>query len=510
MKPHRKATPPQPAEQLRTRIEEFVRSCRSPAVLEPGDKTIPLEAGRFDLTIQGSLLVMHAWNAETSLVRRIVAIREETRGRLDLRIRRLGQAEGVLTILDLARAGPHWARQADRLEFRERFRRLLLRRFGEWEVSQISSGADLEHSLSPAFSRALLTHAGGAFAAIGAADNSDPASSDQILSFGLIWLDYLRAREQSAGRNGRVVAGLKLFLPQHRTTVTANRLAFLDPGAAACELFEFGPDLSTARVDEKDYGNLKTALEAAPAEIAPSPQVAGWLDQLGSDFAVERDLRADGVISLRLRGLEFARAWADRMSFGVEQDHPLTPANFDRVERLALRLVEARSADAPDKQDWLYRAAPEKWLESRVRAELAEVDSSLAPQPLYTQVPAVAGADRGIIDLLACDHKGRLAVVELKASEDLHLPLQGLDYWMRVKWHLDRGEFQKLGYFPGLPLQPLPPRLLLVSPVFDFHPTTETILRYFSPQVEVERVGLSAEWREKLKVVFRARGAEKR
>jgi hypothetical protein len=29
----------------------------------------------------------------------------------------------------------------------------------------------------------------------------------------------------------------------------------------------------------------------------------------------------------------------------------------------------------------------------------------------------------------------RLAVGELKADEDIHLPLQALDYWPRVEWH---------------------------------------------------------------------------
>ena len=56
-------------------------------------------------------------------------------------------------------------------------------------------------------------------------------------------------------------------------------------------------------------------------------------------------------------------------------------------------------------------------------------------------MPAFAGVERGILDLLAVDHTGRLAIVELKASADLQLPLQALDYWIRVKWHLDRGEF---------------------------------------------------------------------
>ncbi|MGA7928320.1 MAG: hypothetical protein WCA20_20300 [Candidatus Sulfotelmatobacter sp.] len=54
-----------------------------------------------------------------------------------------------------------------------------------------------------------------------------------------------------------------------------------------------------------------------------------------------------------------------------------------------------------------------------------------------------------MIDGLAVTHAGRLAVVELKADEDIHLPLQGLDYWSRVEWHHARGEFPRFGYFEG-------------------------------------------------------------
>jgi hypothetical protein len=37
-----------------------------------------------------------------------------------------------------------------------------------------------------------------------------------------------------------------------------------------------------------------------------------------------------------------------------------------------------------------------------------------------------------MIDVLAVTREGRLAVLELKAEKDIHLPLQGLDYWSRV------------------------------------------------------------------------------
>jgi hypothetical protein len=61
-----------------------------------------------------------------------------------------------------------------------------------------------------------------------------------------------------------------------------------------------------------------------------------------------------------------------------------------------------------------------------------------------------------MINLLTATRDGRLAVVELKADEDIRLPMQGLDYWSRVAWHHERGEFQRFGYFPGRELLSTP------------------------------------------------------
>jgi len=76
-----------------------------------------------------------------------------------------------------------------------------------------------------------------------------------------------------------------------------------------------------------------------------------------------------------------------------------------------------------------------------------------------------------MLDLLSVDKDGRLAVIELKADEDLHLALQGLDYWVRVRWHQRQnpdpnsglGEFQRHGYFGGVRLAESDPRLYLVA-----------------------------------------------
>ena len=92
--------------------------------------------------------------------------------------------------------------------------------------------------------------------------------------------------------------------------------------------------------------------------------------------------------------------------------------------------------------------APERWLESLVVHNVAPWTSG-STRFVYSQVPAFAALDRAMLDVLTCTRDGRLAVLELKADEDIHLPLQGLDYWARVRWQQQHGEFARKGYFAG-------------------------------------------------------------
>ena len=135
------------------------------------------------------------------------------------------------------------------------------------------------------------------------------------------------------------------------------------------------------------------------------------------------------------------------------------------------------------------------------------VDEQLDSGCLYSQVPAFSASDRAMIDVLTVTRAGRLTVVELKADEDIHLPLQGLDYWSRVAWHQGRGEFQRFGYFPGRELSNAEPLLFLVSPALHVHPATDTLLHYISPVVQWRLVGIDERWRKEVKVVFRKRAA---
>jgi hypothetical protein len=118
-------------------------------------------------------------------------------------------------------------------------------------------------------------------------------------------------------------------------------------------------------------------------------------------------------------------------------------------------------------------------------------------------VPAFSGTDRGVIDILSVTRAGRLAVIELKLHEEINLPMQGLDYWLRVKWLHGRGQFQPAGYFPEIGLASSPPLLYLVSPAFRFHSSTDRLIRYLDPAIEVVQIGLNDQWREQVKVLFR-------
>jgi hypothetical protein len=447
-------------------------------------------------------LTLHAWDEHRNLVRRVTGHKAEQTGRLELIVEMFPRRSGKVLLIDLARpAAASVATREKRLSFREQFRTLLSRQFPLWKIAELSSELDLEHSLSARYPRAMLKRGSSALAAIGVSPHG--AGADGVLTFGLIWLDHLRQRTPNL-----TVEGLVLFLPQGQERTTCLRLRWLDPSLAQWQVYVYAPEGHAGQADLKDYGNVDTRLEPyCDYRAGLSGQVLGWVERIAADQAVALTGKRDGGVSLSVRGMEFARAKGERLEFGLTQKVLAREPNLKEIEGIARELARLRAQDAADRENPLYRAQPECWLESQARAHLADIDASLEPAPLYGQVPAFAGGERGVLDLLAAERTGRLAVLELKASEDVHLPLQALDYWLRVEWHLERGEFSERGYFPGISLVRKPPRLLLIAPALDFHPKTETILRYFSPSIPVERIGLGVEWRKKLRVIFRVRGS---
>src|SRR5690242_16424927 len=193
------------ADENRAAIEAFLRSCRQPALLEPGEELIPL-TDNYAIETRGARLTMQAWDRTRNLTRRVTAIRDRAAGKLELTVERFAKREGQMFLLDLSRkTGAELGRRSGRLVFRERFRLFLRRQFPDWKLAELSAEANLEFSLSPAFPRAFLRHGQHGWAALACPPEGDAAA---ILTFGLIWLDYLRAREQRV-----TMEGLAIYVP---------------------------------------------------------------------------------------------------------------------------------------------------------------------------------------------------------------------------------------------------------------------------------------------------------
>ncbi len=470
-------------------IQRFIAQAKRPVAFEPGEEPMPLATGSYEVRLDGTRLLFQVWTTERNLVRRVTAVASEAAGQLDLTIERFGKRTGVLQLLDAARpAAIQKTKRAGRLAFREHFRRFLSRQFPGWKIAELSCEADLEHSLSPSHPRAFIRKGSSGWAAIGAASAAD---ADHALTFGLIWLDYLRRREAKV-----VVEGLAIFVPEGHEKTTCHRMRHLNPDAAQYRAFVHA-DGWEMPVDVADSGNIDTQLPDRAARV----WVPQWVRGLGGEM-----VDCAGEVSLRIRGLEFARWNGTELRAGFENKRVVREAGVWEIRALADEIARARDAGGGDRRSLLWSACPERWLESRIRQDLGAIDAALTGE-VYGQAPTFSAGERGVVDLLACGSDGRLAVIEIKACEDIHLPLQALDYWARVKWHLERGEFATKGYFPGQMIRRVPPRTLLVAPALHFHSTTETILRYVTSEAEVERIGLTASWRAELKVVFRARGS---
>jgi hypothetical protein len=439
----------------------------------------------------------------------------ETKGEtLRVTVQRMGQAKP--TKLDFCRerdARTSSAKRAARVSYQRVLDRVLRKHFPELTVSQLSTAMDLENSFGPVYTRGLLRRGLTGFAVLGVNRQELQSSIDAALTFGILWLDVCRVAH--AGK--LVIEGLKLLVPDGCSALVRERMAHLNFNAAKWQLYELEERADELkRVELSDRGNISTRLVRCPEETeivarfaSPVALVKGLMPE------AEVGMVSMAEVSFRCHGLEFARARlsAKPGSFRSEPEivfgtgpgeRVLDGDNFAHFERLIRSIGEVRHAEGPSESKW-WRLHPERWLESLVIKNICKLDDQLDPRWCYSQVPAFSASDRAMIDVLVLNREGRLAVVELKADEDIHLPLQGIDYWSRVAWHHARGEFQKYAYFAGRELSPQPPLLMMVAPALRVHPATDTLLRYVSPEIDWLLLGIDERWRKDLRVVFRKR-----
>lgn len=475
-------TAAQDSEAIRQTILEFLAQCRQPVLKESGSEPLPIAADHLTLQTQGGRLLMEAWDDHHSVVRRILRIRQRDARGLILAVHRLGGKEGKLTLADTALSTGALDRDRRRQRFLERFAKLLALEFPGWAIERLTAERDLRRSFSEHYARAVFRRGQTSWAAIGVAEAEGDAAA-HILTDGLLWLDALRAQAKG------VVAGLCLFVPERAVQPTASRLPFLNPDLVRCQLFSFSRSDAIQTVDLANCGNVRTSLGPPHPAAIISQSAQQQLGSLAGFTGVEEEISQQGALILRYRGLELARAWQDQVA--------MIPYPIEEVARIRVPL-------SPCPRHPAYTRAPERWMESLLKSDLTALELDLAGSPAYSQTLSVAGPDHGLIDLLAVDRTGRLVIIELKADQDPQLPLQALDYWVHVKWHLERGDFQARGYFPGRILSSAAPQLWLVFPAMQLHPSNEVVLKYLSPAVPVRRLGVNEDWRRGIRVLFRA------
>lgn len=445
--------------------------------------------------------LLHLWSEQFTLTRRVLAITDHSEQRLALAVERFGRAKPE-RLEFIRKEFERGARELSREEFCGQLKQLLAQQFPDETVESLTISPDLEHSLSGNYARGILRRGSSRFAVSAVPPGESSEAIDDSLTFALLWLT--RARHSTARGT---IEGLRLILPKNTTCKVAHRMAGLDPRLRV-ELYEHDSLLNVLeRIDPLRAGNLSTSL-------VPTRQTESILQRaqpaLESVIAMAPKAISQHPVSqtrevwLRFRGLAFAR-WEDgRTFFGISDcREELTATSRPALKLLIHELEVRRHPLASDVRHPYYRAQAERWLEGMVREDVTRIDAALDARFVYTQVFANAGGEHGILDLLTVTRAGRIAILELKASEHIHLPLQAVDYWLRVRKHLENGDLVRYGYFQGAEIQQIPPLVYLVAPALRFHPSTDDLLKYLSPDLEVVRVGLTESWRRGLQVVMR-------
>ncbi len=498
------------AELTRT-LELYLADHPRATVAEEDEVVFELPQARYSVSGEHGRCLLHLWSSDRNMVRRVLDA-EQHRNELTLTIQKFGASHtSSLHLMPSDEPSQPGSRAADRAAYRRRLKRLLEREFPAYKLDRITSATDLEHSFGPVYARGVMHRGQSSLAVVGVAACEPQPAIDGALTTALLWLSAVR--EQSRQWTECVV----LIAPAGRTSILRARIAWLSDGAGKLSLYEYDEREDTLRqMDCSDGGNIETRLARATDRRRVEERFADVIARVRDLLPeAEIDVASSTEIAFRYRGLEFLRSRLTLESrsfrrtiestFGfAPEETVLTDGTSDQFAALIDRIRQARHG-TPKPKDPLWRTTPERWLESLVIRDVNALDPRLDPHFVYSQVPAFSASDRAMIDVLTCTRCGRLAVLELKAGEDFHLPLQGLDYWSRVKWHNERGEFQRYGYFAGREISPDPPLLFLVAPALHIHPETDTLLKSLSPEVDWELVALDEHWREELKVVFRKR-----
>jgi hypothetical protein len=344
----------------------------------------------------------------------------------------------------------------------------------------------------------------------GTVAESDVRNVDSLFSSTLLWFQrMLQAPKRPSIQ--------RLLLVVERQILEAARqrhVLLRDPLRERIELFEIN-DGWTEVTPVKRFARKhlwRKRLTRFPPVNEPQPR------ERANEIVAQAPRAIDVVASrhgqtLRYHGLPFARLRRvmeqERIWFGIEGSRRRQLDGFHQQDwaKLLDDLETYRNENCRDRRHWFYRASGEAWLESLLRRNITKLDPGLIIAPLHAQFRTSHGGPTGArpIDLLALRHDGRLAVIELKVTEDREHVFQGVDYWRRVEAHRRRGHISSAKLFGDREISDEAPLVYLVAPTLHFHPSFSTLAKTIAPDIEIYRFDINEDWRSGVRVVRRER-----
>jgi hypothetical protein len=340
------------------------------------------------------------------------------------------------------------------------------------------------------------------------ADVSGKMTPENLLALAMIWLGRLERRKKDPIDEVRIIAEKKLARALQRLN------ALLKPAwKDHIRVLEI-----SRREDEADLHPVPaleiTQLWREKSKKLAIPDALRPCRTARQVVAINPD-KIDVIFSrqgetLRFLGLPFARvrtvAGKDRAWFGTGRDKQiLSDATWPLLQTLINELDSYRRPGTPSKRHELYHMAPEAWLESLLKRNIARLDANLILSPIYNQFRA--SADK--IDLLALRKDGRLVIIELKTSIDREMIFQAADYWRKIELQRRAGHLREANLFGELSIIDKPALVYLVAPALSFHREFAFFASSLSHEIEMYRFDLHENWRTKIKVLGQRRTGEK-
>jgi hypothetical protein len=360
------------------------------------------------------------------------------------------------------------------------------------------------------YARIILRLPHERIAVTGTVAQSDPRNVDSLFSSALLWFARLQTapKRPSINRLRIVVNSNILEAARQRHVLLRNSLR------QRIELMKIDDDWRTVELTaawERKY-LWRKRLTRFPRPLETS--AIGRVDEIVATAPDAIDVVASRHgQTLRYHGLPFARMRRvmerDRIWFGIEGSNRRLLDDYHHRDwwKLLHDLQSYRHESCRDRRHWFYRAAGEAWLESILRRDISKLDPGLIVAPLHAQFRTSHGGPTAArpIDLLALRYDGRLAVIELKVSEDREHVFQGVDYWRRVEAHRRRGHISSAKLFGDREISDESPLVYLVAPTLRIHPSFATLAKTIAPDIEIYRFDINEDWRRGVRVVRRER-----